>query len=212
MSIRASISITKIQASVATEQITASTSYIKSTATDIWVDPDSKNKTVREEIPLSEVLVVAYTKPLDDGYTVTEFAELHITKSAEDSLATSDEFSKVVEFTRNFNDQVLPHDVKGGTAFSTFGLNESTLNKPVSSNVAIGIDSISMDTMGVSDVPGVIVSKPLFDSFALDDSALINRDFTGNKGNVMSVVDQVDISIYSMSVVGTSPLNTITFN
>jgi len=283
MALRASISLTKLQASVSAERLTASINYSKSEATEIWTDPDSKNRMVRDEVPLSEVLAIAYNKILDDGYSVTELASLYIIKRPEDSVSTSDAFSRVVEYNRSFTDaftlddaylinkdfygnkgnifgvsdivglqyeklqtdsvstsdqfdrvveynrtftdQILLHDTMDGIVLNSMGLNESLLNEPSHPNTSIEIDAPKADTMGISDITGIqydksesdsyslsdvqvlyntlsktdsvstsdtsvmSLSKIISDALILDDSALINKDFYGYKGNIFSMGD-----------------------
>ena len=55
MAIRASISYASLQASVSSAKPAASITYELASATGIWTDPDSKNRFVRDELPLSDV-------------------------------------------------------------------------------------------------------------------------------------------------------------
>lgn len=252
MAIRATISLTKLSASVSVERLTASTSYVKTEATEIWVDPDSGNRVVRDEIPLSEVLAIVYAKALDDGLSVTELTSLHITKPftgdsvttsdefskvveynrnftdafglddsysinkdftgnkgnifgvsdivgleydkvKSDSVATSDEFNKVVEYTRTFKDQILIHDTMGGIVLNSVGLNESLLNEQPRPNTSIDAGKSKIDTMGVSDVMGLNYEKPESDSISTTDSQVLHPNLGAT--DTLSFSDQASWSV-----------------
>jgi len=72
VAIRATISLKQVQASTSVIKVEAQTQYENSNATEIWIDPDSNNRFVKDEIPLSEVLINVFSKVLEDTATVTE--------------------------------------------------------------------------------------------------------------------------------------------
>jgi hypothetical protein len=68
------------------------------------------------------------------------------------------------------------------------------------------------DLATFNDVYGLQLVKTLSDSFTLDDSALIDKDYFGNKGNIVGVSDQVTVDYYYGGLVGQRPLNTMSLN
>jgi hypothetical protein len=68
------------------------------------------------------------------------------------------------------------------------------------------------DLATFNDDYGVQLEKTLSDSFTLDDSALIDKDYFGNKGNIVGVSDQVTVDYYYGGLVGQRPLNTMSLN
>ncbi len=63
-----------------------------------------------------------------------------------------------------------------------------------------------------SDVKGLQLEKTLSDGFALDDSTLIDKDYFGNKGNIVGISDYITIDYRSGGLLGHSPLNTTSLN
>ena len=59
---------------------------------------------------------------------------------------------------------------------------------------------------------GLQLEKTFTDAFTLDDSALIDKNYFGNKGNVVGVTDQVTVDYYYGGLLGQRPLNTISLN
>jgi hypothetical protein len=69
----------------------------------------------------------------------------------------------------------------------------------------------------LSDLPtlidafGLQLEKTFTDAFALDDSALIDKDFYGNKGNTVGLSDVVSVRLVG-NLLGQRPLNTMSLN
>jgi hypothetical protein len=59
---------------------------------------------------------------------------------------------------------------------------------------------------------GVQLEKTLSDGLGLDDSALIDKDYFGNKGNIVGLSDLVGIKVTQSNVLGRKPLNIMSFN
>ena len=74
------------------------------------------------------------------------------------------------------------------------------------------IEKALPDSFSFSDVHGVQLTKSVSDAFALDDSALIDKDYFGNKGNVVGLSDLIDINLIMSNQLGTRALNTMPFN
>ena len=68
------------------------------------------------------------------------------------------------------------------------------------------------ESLTFSDDYGLQLVKTLSDGFALDDSALVDKDYFGNKGNIVGVSDQVTVDYFYGGLVGQRPLNSIQLN
>ena len=88
--IRATISIVAIQPSVSSELVTAQTTYQLSNATEIWTDPDSKNRMIRDEVTLSEVHFSVISKITADSAAISDNDVLHVGLHKEDFATFED--------------------------------------------------------------------------------------------------------------------------
>jgi hypothetical protein len=260
MALRASISLANLQASVATERLVASTTYSKSEATGIWVDPDSKNRMAKDEYALSEVhftlleknvieaiplvdvsaydfkalkedslslaetfaKVVTYKREFTDAFTLDDLSQidkdfygnkgnifaftdiigLTYDKVFTDSYTVSDIVSVVTTFKRNFTDSVSPGDV---TALDISKISDD--NFVFADTQAKGTSKTTTDNFAFSDAPSVgthpyktddfslselyltAITKHVTDAFVLDDATQVNKDYSGNKNNIVAFTD-----------------------
>jgi hypothetical protein len=56
------------------------------------------------------------------------------------------------------------------------------------------------------------IVKAISDGIGLDDAALVNKNYFGNKGNTVGVSDLINITITQSNVIGRKPLNIMSFN
>ena len=239
MALRASISLSVLQASASVARATAATNYNRVAATGIWTDSDSLNQMLKDELPLADVRFNVVAKVLTDAYTVEDtsyrgvekgftadsisFAEtfakavsynrdftdaftlddlasidkafygnkgnifaftdlmgLTYDKLLTDTYTVSDVFVLVVEYARNFSDTVSLVELQGKAVGKT-----ETDSMSLSSAPEVGTTLGKTDLFSISDTSVTTLVKSLNDAFALDDSALVNKDFYGNKGNVL---------------------------
>jgi len=261
MALRASISLTNLQASTTAARVTAQTTYQLGTATGIWTDPDSKNRILRDEYLLSEVHFTLLEKNVSDSYTFSDSEQKHVGKGfTTDSVSFTETFINQIAYHRKFNDAFTLDDLSQidkdfygnkGNIFAFTDILGLTYEKNLTDSYTIGdvvelvmtwvrsftdITTLSDDsffnvykntteTIGLSEIQSKDVTKPTSDSynlsdestlhaqpnktdsfaftdiyskslakyvvdaFTLDDSALIDKDFYGNKGNVLGVAD-----------------------
>ena len=260
MAIRATVTLTKVNASVTSEVLQAGVHYTLHNATGIWVDPDSKNRMFKDEYTLSEVHFTLLEKNLADSYTLPDTQTLHATLNKTETLALLENFARVVAYNRSFTDvftlddaSQIDKDYYGNKGNVTFMLDivglshdkvltDSYTVADVFSKVvtfvrtftetlpladvrefnllkglteiatvddvnAIDISKPTTDPVVVSDVPYLhpqlgktdnfafgdtsvrSLNKAISDAFALDDAALVDKDYYGNKGNTVGVSD-----------------------
>jgi hypothetical protein len=301
MAIRATISIQRIQAQTATELVQAQTDYQLAVASEIWTDPDSKNRVLFENIPLSDVVFKLLTKDLTDSAAVTDLYASHFSKGTiVESVSVADIIAKVVTYRRDFSDAFTLDDLaqidkdfygNKGNIFAFTDIIGLTHNKnltdsyTVSDVIAIAMaysrsftdstvlsdseyytftkstsDSLALpdaqlkgltkpetdsftfgdatdkhpslsktdpfsftdssyfstskgasDSVSLADSHYRTLTKIIADAFALDDSALIDKDFYGNKGNVCTVSDLIAFTlVYSRSFTDSFAFNDTT--
>jgi len=112
VAIRATISLKHVQASTSVIKVEAQTTYQNSNATGIWIDPDSNNRFVNDEIPLSEVLINVFSKVLEDTYVLADISALNVNKPLTlDIFSFTDTFARVVAYNRDFTDAFTLDDL-----------------------------------------------------------------------------------------------------
>jgi len=151
---------------------------------------------------------VGYVRAYSDSYSVSDTRDVHLNKTLVDTFTLYDDFN---------------------TPLNSLGLNESLLNGSgdrVVTDLELGRpESLTFNELTafvhskrlnnlttLEDVYGLQLEKTFTDGFALDDSALIDKDYFGNKGNIVGVSDQVTVDYYYGGLVGQRPLNTMSLN
>ena len=179
-----------------------------------------KNKT--ETLVFSEEFarVVAYQRDFNDAFTLddlsqidkdfygnkgnifgfTDIVGLTHQKVLTDDYTVGDVFTKVIEFYRDFSETLALSEEREFEVLKTEGDNLSMGSLPM-----LGVTLSKEDTYTVGDTSFNSLVKNLVDAFALDDSALVDKDFFGSKGNVLGLseifVRAVDyIRIHSDSI------------
>ena len=208
--LRATISIELLQASVSAARTTTSVTYELSHATGIWTDPDSNNRMLKDEFPLSDVRFSLVEKNLSETLTFTDVPALGPQKKVSDVFSVYDEKPNHNALNVNLlNSQAM-------NAQDTAFLVDRGLDKGdalgFSEITAFNHAKVLSDLATFNDDYGVQLEKTLSDSFTLDDSALIDKDYFGNKGNIVGVSDQVTVDYYYGGLVGQRPLNTMSLN
>ena len=184
-------------------------------------------KNFDESITISEAQVFATSKGLSESLSLGEtfLKEMTFIKSFTDAITLEDSFVGADVFSRTKNNVATLSDVIGLSSGKT--LTDSTSISDVFANLvskAIADDATLSDvmtmlvnqglsdTVSFSDAEAFAHSKVLADSFTLDDATLVDKDYTGNKGNVFSVTDQISISRTHGKALGNMTLNSLTLN
>ena len=205
MALRATISIELLQASVSSARTTTSVTYELSHATGIRTDPDSKNRMIRDEYLLSEVHFTLLEKNVSDSYTFSDSEQKHVGKGfTTDSVSFTETFVNQIAYHRKFNDAFTLDDLSQidkdfygnkGNIFAFTDILGLTYEKNLTDNYTVGdfvaaaVNKVAQDSFSFTDTSYSTFSKVVNDAFTLDDSALIDKDFYGNKGNVLGVAD-----------------------
>jgi hypothetical protein len=177
---------------------------------DVFSRSVSFNRAYTENIGLSEVLVTSmvFNRAYADSYSVSDVSNVHLTKIFTDNFTVFDDFITPIN-TFLLNEGVLNE----GEDRTTLNVD---LNRPESLilNEIIGLTHSKNETdlATLIDDFGLQLEKTFTDAFTLDDSALIDKNYFGNKGNVVGVTDQVTVDYYYGGLLGQRPLNTISLN
>jgi len=260
VAIRASISYASLQASVSSAKPAASITYELANATGIWTDPDSKNRVLKDEFPLSDVRFNLVEKNLTDSVPLVDVSAYAFSALKEDSFTFADTFTKVVAYHRSFTDAFTLDDLSQidkdfygnkGNIFAFTDIIGLTYNKVFADSYTVGdvvsvvntfkrefTDSVvpgdtsyldiskisdddfvfadsqakasskaTTDIFSFSDIPSVgtylpksddfslsemyltAITKHVTDAFVLDDATQVNKDYSGNKGNLVAFTD-----------------------
>jgi len=260
VAIRATISIELLQASVSAARTTTSVTYELSHATGIWTDPDSKNRVLKDEFPLSDVRFNLVEKTLTDNVPLVDVSAYDFSALKEDSFTFADTFTKVVTYHRSFTDAFTLDDLSQidkdfygnkGNIFTFADIIGLTYNKVFTDSYTVGdvvsvvntfkrefTDSVvpgdtsyldiskisdddfvfadsqakaaskaTTDIFGFNDASFVdqhlykaddfslselyltAITKHVTDAFVLDDATQVNKDYSGNKGNLVAFTD-----------------------
>ena len=170
------------------------------------------------------------SKVLSDTFALDDSALINkdFTGNKGNVFGFGDVVSVVNTFKREFTDTFKIYD-ENPNALNVNLLNSQAMNaqdtaflvdRGLDKGDALGFSEITAfnhakvlsDLATFNDDYGVQLEKTLSDSFTLDDSALIDKDYFGNKGNIVGVSDQVTVDYYYGGLVGQRPLNTMSLN
>jgi len=128
------------------------------------------NKVVTENLSLIETQAKAFTSPKTDSFSATDLFSMARGLNKSDSISFSD--THYATLSKIVNESVTMSEVVGiGTGI------------PITESFSFG-DSIISE-----------INKVIADAFTLDDSALIDKDYYGNKGNICTVSDVIALAI-----------------
>ena len=128
------------------------------------------NKVVTENLSLIETQAKAFTSPKTDSFSATDLFSMSRGLNKSDSISFSD--THYATLSKIVNESVTMSEIVGiGTGI------------PITESFSFG-DSIISE-----------INKVIADAFTLDDSALIDKDYYGNKGNICTVSDVIALAI-----------------
>jgi hypothetical protein len=210
MAIRATISVQRIQAQTANELVQAQTVYQSVVASEISVNPDSKNLMLFDSVPLSEVVFKVITKGLADSTAVTDLYASHFNKGTiAESVSVADTFAKVVTYNRTFSDSFTLDDLaqidkdfygNKGNIFAFTDIIGLTNNKNLTDSYTVSdvftkvltYSRSFTDSTTLSDSEYYSLAKSTSDPLTLSDSQL--KGFTTQKTDSFTVADAADKS------------------
>ena len=191
----------------------ADLSYRKLEATDIKF-ADFLMLFHTETVLLSDVVgvltaknAVNYVRAFSDGFTLDDlFVGADTFQRTTNNVAN---LSDVIGFSagKNLADSFSMSEALAQT-FAKAIADDATLSEVLTILNGKGLS----DSISFTDTQGFAHSKSLNDGFTLDDAALVNKNYSGNKGNVFSISDQISISRTHGKALGNMALNSLTLN
>lgn len=152
---------------------------------------------------------VTYSRDITDAFTLDDTLQSDSIEATKGNIATLSDVLGIA-FSTGFSDQL-----------SSFTENQITsVEKNIPEILTISDDlnatftwsrSFS-DAPSVSDAIALAHSTHITDGFALDDAALVDKNYSGTKGNVFSVTDSISITRTHGRALGNMALGNLTLN
>jgi hypothetical protein len=183
MAIRATISVQSIQAQTTTELVQAQTEYQLSVASEIWTDPDSKNRILFDEYLLADAHFYVLQKILTETISVPDLYSNAFSTIKADAISIADTFINEVSYRRTFNDAFTLDDL-------------SQIDKDFYGNKG--------NIFAFTDIVGLTHNKKLTDSYTISDVIANVISFKRNFNDSTSlsdanILDTVKVSTDSIS-------------
>ena len=162
-----------------------------------------------DSISFSDSYEREFSKVLTDAFALDDSAlvDKDFFGNKGNVFGLSEVIEKTIAYKRAFTESV---------GFSDYSVNTISKNVTDSATLteSVGLTSskILSDLATLNDVYGLQLEKTLSDSFVLDDSSLIDKDYFGNKGNVVGLADVVSVNLIQSNILGHKSLNTMILN
>ena len=153
-----------------------------------------------------EVIGLSLDKIATDSYTVGDIHDIAVNKVVTENLSLIENAAKEVNTIRtdafSVSESTNVHPNLGKTDSVSFSdLNYATLNKIVTDSITLqenfsnSVSETLDNSFTFSDSIISQINKVITDAFTLDDSALIDKDYFGNKGNICTVSDVIALAV-----------------
>lgn len=204
----ADVSVVQIEAETAYQLVNGSITWVEAQATEVVLDPDTKNRYFRDEaFSLSEQASLHPQKVTLDSFGFSDQQICDVTKGIADQLSFSEAVDILWVIERNFTDSYALADVSVlavekvlANAFSFADVAAFTLNAAKSESISISeaavlaLGKTATDSLSISDTFSRIAtfSRTFTDAFTLDDAATVDaftKDTNAAKTNVFGFTD-----------------------
>ena len=152
---------------------------------------------------------VTYSRDITDAFTLDDTLQSDSIEATKGNIATLSDVLGIA-FTTGFTDQI-----------SSITDNQiATVGKNIPESISFTDDLAATftwsrsfsDAPSVADAIAFAHSTHLTDGFALDDAALVDKNYSGTKGNVFSVTDSISITRTHGRALGNMALGNLTLN
>ena len=150
---------------------------------------------------------VDYSRAFTENLSFSEVSYFNTTKGLTDSVGFSEVLEKQLAYVRSYADSTSVTDLAGVSVSKS----ESDSTSLTDSHDLVANKEVS-DSVGFIDGNTLQIVKLIEDGFGLDDAALVNKNYFGNKGNIVGISDQLVIGFKSGGLLGFSSLNTTSLN
>jgi hypothetical protein len=172
----------------------------------------SANKGLSHSISFADDLArsVIYARQFTDGFALDDTSQVD-----KDINAVKGNITQITD--------VLGFAFSRPLADSTNGFTEvfvSSFNKPETDGFSVSDDLARVvvwsrgfgHSVSIAESEAISYSKVLTDAFGMDSATLVNKNYTGTKGNVFTFSEQVAISRTHGKALGNMMLGTLTLN
>ena len=170
------------------------------------------NKGLSDSISFADnfAKVVAYSRQFTDGFALDDTAQ--VDKSINANKGNIAQITDVLGFQFS---RPLADTMNGFTDVLA-----SDLNKPETDAFSVSDDLARVvvwsrglgHSVSIAEAAAISYSKVLTDAFGMDSATLVNKNYTGAKGNVFTFSEQVAISRTHGKALGNMMLGTLTLN
>jgi len=204
----ADVSVVQIEAETAYQLVNGSIAWVEAQATEVVLDPDTKNRYFRDEaFSLSEQASLHSQKVTLDSFGFSDQQIFDVTKGIADQLSFSDVVDILLIIERDFSDAYTLADVSvlavdKGVA-ETLSFSEVTAfaldvakadSVSILESAALALSKPAADSLSINDTFSRVAtfSRAFTDAFALDDAATVDaftKDTSAAKTNVFGFTD-----------------------
>jgi len=177
---------------------------------DVFSRTVSYDRDYSDSFGFSDTLsrTVSFVRAYSDSYSLDEVRDVHLSKTFTDTFTVYDERPNALNVSM-LNTQSLNATDMAVTVAEGVDKNDALVFSEIT---AFNHDKGLGESLTFSDDYGLQLVKTLSDGFALDDSALVDKDYFGNKGNIVGVSDQVTVEYFYGGLLGQAPLNVVNLN
>jgi hypothetical protein len=183
---------------------------------EVFAKVVSFDRDVAETLTLTEVITIGFdiSRVLADTFTFADSSDVHVNKKFYDEVRIWDITPTNNSLGTNiFNNTQINYQSPSNTENMEILFNSGRPDTLAFSEVMARSNTKTLtENLTFIDDFGVQLEKTLSDGLGLDDSALIDKDYFGNKGNIVGLSDLVGIKVTQSNVLGRKPLNIMSFN
>lgn len=227
----ADVSVVQIEAETAYQLVNGSITWVEAQATEIVLDPDTKNRYFRDEaFSLSEQASLHPQKVTLDSFGFSDQQIFDVTKGIADRLSFSEVVDILLIIERDFSDAYTLADVSvlavdKGVA-ETLSFSEVTAfaldvakadSVSILESAALALSKPAADSLSISDTFSRVAtfSRAFTDTFTLDDAATVDaftKDTNASKTNVVGFSDIQTFTVDKAVSDSTTLLDSLTFS
>ena len=183
-----------------------------------------------DDFAIADLAYVNIQKAETDGLSITESVDLlaNFQRSINDNITITMATDFVSSTNQGYEETASIDDLIGlylqrPVTGDSFGITDQAmpvLNKGINEAISFS-ETVALvmayskyynDSVSMQEQAALSYAKTVSDAFALDDATLVNKDYDGNKGNVIGLTETISMSRTFGRAFGNSTLNSITLN
>ena len=169
----------------------------------------SSNPSPTDNLSFNDSYTRVLSKSVTDGFTLDDstFIDKDYSGNKGNILSLSEVVARTLSYKRTFTENLAFSEYFGATVSKSI-----TDLTNVDDVISLSQSKVIDESLTFSDGYGLQLEKTLSDGFVLDDFALVDKDYFGNKGNIVGLSDVVVVNLVQSNVLGGKALNTMSLN